>query len=386
MSCSALAQAPLPDTNVRIQAAMKNAVDLKSLGFTESFKSTVVANGKPIEGSLKGEILLRGQNDLSCLFATGKEEVRLVSNGTTHFLYVIGSSTYEKTDRPLSRSQLMNVVSGEIFRSASAWVAEFLHNGKEVLGSAGSVEQKGEQKIDGADCDGYLLTYPGFDVTAWLVRSDPPVLRRAEIDLKKGLQSQTHEGGPVSAIVQVEVTDWKPNVETKDSQFVFTPPDGVEVAKPETETEAPVLEGKPGEDFELPLLDGGTVKLSDLKGKTVVLDFWATWCGPCRMAMPVVGKVTEEFADKGVVLYTVNQREEAEAVQKYLQSTKLNPKVALDKEGKVSLAYGARSIPTIVLIGADGVIRKIFTGVSPQFEDELRGALAAIAKEAAPAK
>jgi len=128
------------------------------------------------------------------------------------------------------------------------------------------------------------------------------------------------------------------------------------------------------------------VKLSALKGKTVVLDFWATWCGPCRMAMPIVEKVTEEFAYKGVVLYAVNQQEEPEAIKKFLQSAKLNPRVALEKEGRVSRDYGVRPIPSIILIGPDGVIRKVFRGVSPQFEDELRSALSTIVKEAAPAK
>ncbi len=384
LSCTARAQVPLQDPSARLRAAMKNAAELDSLGFTESFKSQIVTNGKARESSLKGEVALRKKDGLSCHFTEERQETRLVSNGTTHCLYIVGDKTYQSTDEPIPRPQLMVAVTAGPFGAPGSWLASFLHDQTDLLDTAVSIERKGEQNIGGTDCEGYSLAYPGSDVTAWLTRGDPPVLRRVEVDLKKSVQNHAQDSGITAANVQVDVTDWKPNVDTKDNQFVFSPPDGVEKAK-----EAPQemsLEGKPAPDFELALLDGGTVKLSTLKGKTVVLDFWATWCGPCRMAMPIIEKVTEEFADKGVVLYAVNQQEEPEAIRKYLQSVKLNPKVALEREGKVSRDYGARSIPSIILIAPDGIIRKVFRGVSAQFEDELRAALSEIVKEAAPAK
>jgi len=104
------------------------------------------------------------------------------------------------------------------------------------------------------------------------------------------------------------------------------------------------------------------------------------------MAMPIIDKVTAEFAEKGVVLYTVNREEDADTIKNFLQTMKLDPKVAMDKDSKVSLDYGARSIPSIILIGPDAVIRKVFRGVSPQFENDLRAALSAIIAEPAPAK
>jgi thiol-disulfide isomerase/thioredoxin len=347
-------------------------------------KGRLVANGKTNESSVTAELVLKGQDSLSGRISTGKEEIRLVSDGSTHYLYVIGNKTYERSEDPMTRPQLMAAVTGGILRAAGTWTADFLHNRKELLDSAETVARKGEQNVDGTDCEGYLLTYSGFDVTAWLTRSDPPVLRRVEVDLEKSAQSEQHGGGDITAKVQVELTDWKPNVEVKDSQFVFTPPDGVEMAKNEAEEDS--LEGKQAEDFELPLLDGGTVKLSALKGKTVVLDFWATWCGPCRAAMPIIDKVAEEFAEKGVLLYAVNLEEDEAAIKGFLKSMKLNPRVALDKDGKVGRAYGATSIPSIVVVGPDGVVRKVFRGISPQFEEDLRSLLSGISKEAAPAK
>ncbi len=380
LSCAALAQAPVKDPKAQIQAAMESAAGLDSLGFTEAFKGTVVAKGSTSEVSLTGEMVLRGKDGLSALFTMQNEKVRLVSDGKTHFLYIIGDTTFQKTGEVIPRTQLMCVVTRGAVNAAAAWVAGFLHNKADLLDTAETVEAKGGQNIEGTACEGYLLAYPAYDVTVWLTQSNPPALRRADMDMTEGSQNQA--GGPTSATVQVNITNWKPNVETQDSQFVFTPPDGVEEVKPGGNP----LEGKAAPDFEVPLLDGGTLKLSSMKGKTVVLDIWATWCGPCRRAMPIVEKVSEEFADKGVVLYAVNQREEPEAIRKFLETSKLNPKVALDQEGKVSRAYQADSIPRIVIVGPDGIIRKVFRGLSPDFENELRGVLSTVSQGAAPAK
>ncbi len=381
-SHSTQAQAPLKDPQARVQAAMQSAAALKSVAFSESFQGKVVTNGSTSESALQGEVVLNGKEGLSSTFTMQRQKIRLVSDGTTHCLYIIGDKTYQKTDEVIPRTQLMCVVARGIFGTSATWVAGFLHNKTELLDTSGAIEAKDTQNIDGAECEGYLLPYSGFDVTVWLTKSDPPTLRRADVDLKKTVQNQGANGGPSDATVQVDITDWKPNVATTDSQFVFTPPDGVEMTKPGSDT----LEGKKADDFELALLGGGSVKLSALKGKPVVLDFWATWCGPCRKAMPIVEKVTEEFADKGLLLYAVNLQEDAEKVQGYLQSVNLNPKVALDKEGTVARAYGAPPIPSIILIGADGVIKKVFRGISQQFEDDLRNALTGLVKDGATAK
>src|SRR5690349_4238380 len=80
------------------------------------------------------------------------------------------------------------------------------------------------------------------------------------------------------------------------------------------------LDGKPAPAFSLDLLKGGKATLADHKNKNVViLDFWATWCGPCVQAMPIVSEVAKSFADKGVVLYAVNEQEEADAVKAFLE-------------------------------------------------------------------
>jgi len=115
-------------------------------------------------------------------------------------------------------------------------------------------------------------------------------------------------------------------------------------------------------DFELDLVGGGRVKLSEHQGKDVViLDFWATWCGPCRAFMPIAQKVAQKFKDQGVVLYAVNIKETPEQIQAFLKEKDLNMAVALDRDGDVGRTYGG-AIPTTVIIARDGIIKAHHVG------------------------
>jgi thiol-disulfide isomerase/thioredoxin len=141
------------------------------------------------------------------------------------------------------------------------------------------------------------------------------------------------------------------------------------------------LVGKPAPDFELELLGGAKFRLAQHKGEVVVLDFWATWCGPCLQAMPQVERVTSEFRDRGVQLIAVNLQEEPRQITSMLQRHKLHPTVALDRDGAVAEKYAANAIPQTVIIKGDGTIARLFVGGGPHLDDQLREALDAVLKE-----
>jgi len=137
----------------------------------------------------------------------------------------------------------------------------------------------------------------------------------------------------------------------------------------------------PAPDGTLQLLDGSTVPLSSFMGqKVVVLDFWASWCGPCRKGLPMVQIVADYFAGSDVAFYAVNLREDAETVKKFFADAGLSLPVALD-DGTLSEAFGVNGIPHTVIIGKDGNIKSVHTGFSDDLDAKLTGEINAALAE-----
>jgi thiol-disulfide isomerase/thioredoxin len=144
--------------------------------------------------------------------------------------------------------------------------------------------------------------------------------------------------------------------------------------------EMPELSVKVGDiapDFKLADLDGKEVTLASLKGKVVLLDFWATWCGPCKAAMPTIQKLHDEYKDQGkdVVILGVNTWEEKpEAAKEYMTKKKFSYG-CLMKGDELAAAYGVKGIPTLVIIGKDGKVAAVEVGLSDATGGGLRKAI-----------
>lgn len=115
------------------------------------------------------------------------------------------------------------------------------------------------------------------------------------------------------------------------------------------------------QDFTLRNLDGQDVSLSNFAGKIVFLNFWATWCVPCRKEMPAIEKLYQEFREKGLVVLALNWREDVDKIKPFLEEVKLSFPILLDSDGKVYDAYAAvsllpRAIPISYLINQEGML------------------------------
>jgi thiol-disulfide isomerase/thioredoxin len=141
-----------------------------------------------------------------------------------------------------------------------------------------------------------------------------------------------------------------------------------------TGLESPLV-GKPAPAVKLDLLDGKKLNLADHKGRVVVLDFWATWCGPCLQALPLVDGVAREFAGQEVELFAINMEEQPDTIKSMLERHKLKMAVALDRDGVVAARYAVTAIPQTVVIDRDGKVARIFVGGGQKTADALRKAI-----------
>lgn len=123
----------------------------------------------------------------------------------------------------------------------------------------------------------------------------------------------------------------------------------------------PARQGAPAPDLSLPALDGSTLTLSDLKGKPVILNFWATWCGPCKIEMPLFIHAYDSHKDR-LAMIGVNVQEQAGPVQAFVGQYGITFPVVLDADGQVSTIYQVRALPTTVFIAADGTVSAMHRG------------------------
>ena len=132
-------------------------------------------------------------------------------------------------------------------------------------------------------------------------------------------------------------------------------------------------------DFTLPSLDGQTVRLSDLRGKAVLLNFWATWCAPCRLEMPTMDKAYQEYKGRGLEILAVSLDAGSNSVVKnFMQELQLRFPVLLDPDMEVLRLYRQFSIPATFLIDKQGIVRHRELGYRDWTDPESRKLLEAI--------
>jgi peroxiredoxin len=147
---------------------------------------------------------------------------------------------------------------------------------------------------------------------------------------------------------------------------------------------APAVAGDqkgPAPEFNLPARAGQSVSLSGLKGQVVLINFWASWCGPCRKEMPVLDQLYQRYKPLGFTLLGVNVEEDSTAAENWLKDTPVSFPILFDRRNAVSKLYDVTAMPSTVLVDRQGHVRYVHYGYNPGTENEYQDQIRSLVRE-----
>lgn len=210
-----------------------------------------------------------------------------------------------------------------------------------------------------------------------------------KVDLVDAFKKMTEQMGQGSDAAKFEIAelsmalaDAKANPELSADAFAFKAGEKAEKVddlmqalsgSPDMGPDTTVFVGQPAPMFTSKTLDGGTLSLKDLRGKVVLMDFWATWCGPCVRAMPHIQALHEKYSDKDVVVIGMNSdvAEALDTVKQFVADRKVTFRHVLDSTGDIGTEYRVQGIPCTLLLDREGKVQTVHVGFSPGDEKEL---------------
>jgi peroxiredoxin len=144
---------------------------------------------------------------------------------------------------------------------------------------------------------------------------------------------------------------------------------------------AAVAPGSAAPDFSLAARDGGKVRLADLKGQVVMINFWATWCGPCRQEMPLLAQLNTKYEPLGFTLLGVNVEPDSAAAVTWLKGMPVTFPILFDTDSTVAGSFGVEGMPSTVFVDRKGQVRYIHQGYKPGDEARYADMIRSLVKE-----
>jgi peroxiredoxin len=137
----------------------------------------------------------------------------------------------------------------------------------------------------------------------------------------------------------------------------------------------------PAANFTLKSAAGENVRLSEYRGQVVLINFWASWCGPCRQEMPELDNIHQKYSGLGFTVFGVNVEQDRAMADKVLRDIPVSFPILFDDANRVSELYGVDAMPVTVLVDRRGEIRYMHRGYKPGYEDQYEAQVRALIKE-----
>lgn len=240
--------------------------------------------------------------------------------------------------------------------------------------NASNLKYLGKRAVAGVECHMIHVSYRGDSESRWYFGVQDNLPRRVD---RIGRTAR----GVAARVLELSELDVSRDLDA--SAFAIEIPSGYQEKQPLRQIPSspgllPV--GTPAPDWSLKTPDGKQVVLSQLRGKVVLMDFWATWCQPCRLGMPILQKLHEAYGDKPFLIYGISTWERGDPVR-FMQQEKYSYGLLLNGD-TVAQKYGVRGIPTLYLIGPDGKVAFALSGFDPTKEKILKELIDDLLKQA----
>jgi len=365
------------EVKAAVEPLFNSIRDAKTIRTVAEMQLTASIEGKPVqaEGGTY-QIISAAPNRVMAVLKRPDQETQLVSDGE-QLIFALTPDAYVQAEAPRSLDLVASDVETpfgpfpEYILSLTLAGADSFPAFFRTAAGMGISDGKREELPDTQRV--HVRRNDGVVWDLWIRKGDKPAPVRLSVDITGMLLKMNQMNIPEGFryVMEVEFKTWEVDAEVADEVFTFQPKadaqkfDSIEAfmaSLSDTEGPHPLL-GQPAPEFTSQLLGGKPFELKQHRGKqAVVLDFWATWCGPCIEALPMISKTAARFADKGVAFYAVNVGEEPARITAFLKEQKLDVSVILDPDGDLANAYGANAIPQTVLIGKDGRVEAVHVG------------------------
>ena len=353
--------------------------DLKSYRFEANFLTETTAKGKQEKIEMEVSLAIVKPARVRVNIKDERKEILSISNEQTTWVYMDRFKQYVKKDTLQDGGAASDAGQSELTAMVDRFADAYAH----LTEHAGNATVLREEKMEngGSSVWCYVLnlvtlykgdTEGGIETerTLWIDKNRFVVLKEVS-------HTETKAATPEAALQLMRTTVFNRvdlNEPLPPDLFVFQPPEGARQV--EHFDLRPVAAGRgdrsEAPDFSLKDLDGHSFRLKSQRGKAVLIEFWASWCGPCRFEMPIVEKLHRRFQHKGLVVVGIND-EDPEAAQEFLQDKDFTFPMLVDVGGEVGNIYEVEAIPTLVLIDQEGNI--VHRSVGLGNERELRESL-----------